>query len=409
MANFLKLFTDYEEYSEYISNVGELVRPEICYYRNGKLVSFQPIILKIMCGDNIIGETCQCTAVAKGKKKKCSWFISKGGAYASIDKNGLLTINPIANESSITIMCSQNGLFAQKDCLVTYLSGSNVETEVVVVKNDDGTTTETSSIITTNADGSSSEVINSTVYSESGNVESSSCTNTNTNSDGSFSSLTENFDADGVKTSSSNSIGDVLGNVDTQEKEYDEEGNYKVVGYTIDTSHNVSGTGRNVSGGALNTEYYTFNPTVGFELFIWFKFDISVAPNNGFQSTAMSAKVDKTNTTYYGFDIRRQDNTKIRVGYCLNDGVNTQPMINKTSDNIYKVKITYNPSLSEKNFTVLNVLTGKKLAEKSGYFPDIEAVRNIRLTLGGLYENDGTGKLIRVSNIDVYDFYIKRI
>ena len=94
MSKKLHRFIDKNEYDNYINNVPQLSRPQVCYCRDGRLVSYFPILLKIICDDKVVGKTYKCSATANGiKRDALSWSIIDGKEYAAISQEGLITIS----------------------------------------------------------------------------------------------------------------------------------------------------------------------------------------------------------------------------------------------------------------------------------------------------------------------------
>ena len=366
--------------------------------------------------------------------------IISGGTHATIDATGAVTI---LSSGNITIEATYNGYTKTKDVSLIY--EQNISSETVV--NDDGSvtttvtettvgqdgvTTATSVSNTTNSDGSTAYTETTTETQQDGssttisNTTNSDGTTSDTEisvaADGSSTSQTTNYDVNGDPTTGSNNTTDVLGNSNTQEVEYDSEGNTTVTNYTIDTTNNTSGSGEPFRGSAssgdvLNTEYYAFDTTQAFECLIHFKFDTTNQPDT--QSTVLNVKRADPQP-WYGFDIRRKDNNNIRIGCQFEGGTNNQPYIKANSDYIFKVKITYDPTVPTggTTFTVYDMINNKSLFTAKnkidastglnlGIFPDIPEMKYIKVTLGCNIDKNGNPQ--RYANVDIYEFYIRRI
>ena len=316
------------------------------------------------------------------------------------------------------------------------MSGASVESETEIIENQDGTTTEQTTIITNNPDGSTSTETNTSNYSEDGNitsqttsevienadgssesqstttnydengdVESSSQTTVETQSDGSFNGRTENYDAEGNMTDAENQIGDSSGNVDTQTVEYDENGDATVTGYEIDTSGNTGGTGKVITTEEVNTEYYAFDTTSAFELLIHFKFVPTGQVN---QATILNAKRADPEP-WYGFDLRRNSSSNnIQYGAQF-DSTNSRANITRPSNDTYKIKVTYNPTVAngQKTFEFYDMLNNKSLFTATKRFPNLEELKYLNITIGCALTADGQPQ--RRANVTVYEFYVRRL
>ena len=323
--------------------------------------------LVISCPDTITGETGSCVALYNNQACSPTWTITSGGANATINANGEITI---LQSGVITIQAVYSGYTVTKTVTLEYLAGTTQETVV----NSDGSVTETTTTTTTdpqtgattteststttnedgstsytveettesldgstttqstttNSDGTSSESTtntsspdpetgsvttntNTTNYDENGDASGSSASTTTENTDGSSSSSTTNYDADGDPTSGSNNTVDTSGNSHTQDLTYDDEGNSSVSGYTVDTSNNPEGA-EDMTGTGVNTEYVPFHAPNGFVMHIKFRTVASEQPNppivpdtedSTLLYNIMSAKsTTKINNVWPGFDIR---------------------------------------------------------------------------------------------------------
>lgn len=359
--------------------------------------------------------------------------ITSGGSNATIDATGAITIT---SSGLITIQATYSGYAATKDISLIY--EQNVESETVV--NDDGSitttitettvgqdgvTTATSVSNTTNSDGSTAYTETTTETQQDGssttisNTTNSDGTTSDTEisvaADGSSTSQTTNYDVNGDPTTGSNNTTDVLGNSNTQEVEYDSEGNTTVTSYTIDTTENTSGDGETFTRESIDTEYYAFDTTHAFECVIHFKFEFSKNTSES-QATVLNVK-RASPEPWFGFDIRKQSNNTLRVGTCFykevdysaknNPTVSTS--LTKNDDNIYKVKFTYNPTVASGSttFVAYDMINNKNIITSTYKFPDLPEMKYIKVTIG--CNVDASGNPQRYANIDVYEFYIRRI
>ena len=405
MASFLRLFKVENEYDSHITNVPENSRPETCYCRQNRNVTYHPIIVNIICNDRIFGKTQQCTVTAKGitRNDGVRWSIAEGSEYATITSDGLLTILSGADNSKIVLKASWGVSSATKECYVTYASSETIiDTETI--ENPDGTSTEITTTTITNEDGTSSISVVTINYDENGET------------DGSYTNATTNYNEDGDPTETYNEVGDSEGNVNTQEITYDENGNGVVTAYTIDTSGNESGV-KNYNSDGVNTEYYAFDPTDGFIMDIHFTIDFTAQPpkqNDNHHNIINSKRA--TPEPWYGFQIRHSSSNKyIQLGTQFATGSNLNQTITTTnankyngSANIYEynIHIVYNPTLTTNSFTCDELLGGFSYTS-NGKLPDLEDLKYIKTTIGCAL--DANGNPFRFSNINVFNFSIEKI
>ena len=407
MKDFLYRFTDKNEYNNYIANIPQLSRPQVCYCRDGRLISYFPITLKIICDDSITSKTYQCSATANGVKRTAvSSFIVEGSQYATISNSGLLTMSQQANNSKIKILCKFGMSTAMKECFVTYNENFDIITDIETVKNADGTNTEITTRSTENADGTSSVESVSIVYNENGTT------------DGSFNSTKTNYDSNGNPTSAENKSGDELHNVNTQEITY-KNGKPIVSGYSIDTSSNTeTGTyaieSTTEGGVSVDTQFIPFDGENGFELDFHFKCAWDDQPKT-------PPVPDPKDSTYHytiinfkrevkpwpGFALRAQNNNKnaIILSTVFEDGTKITSNIAYPSDNIFHIRFTYDPSIP--NFTVDNVLTGKNVLSRNKIFRQLD---DITVTVGcSMYNEANPPYPYRYSNIEIYNFNLTKL
>ena len=407
MGKKLHRFIDKNEYDGYIDNVPQLLRPQICYCRDGKLVSYFPMLLKIICDDNVVGKTYKCSATANGiKRDTLSWSIIEGKEYATISQEGLITISQSSLNSKITILCKFGFIEAIKECFVSYDENFDVATDIEVIKNEDGTSTETLTRTTENSDGTSSVENVSVVYNEDGTT------------DGSFNSTKINYDSDGEPLSGENKSGDTLHNVNTQEITY-ENGEPIISGYSIDTSLNTE-TGSyaiesTTDGGvSVDTQFIPFDGENGFEMDFHFKCVWDDQPKT-------PPVPDPKDSTYHytiinfkreikpwpGFALRAQNNNKkeIILSAVFDDGIKKTINIPYPSDNIFHIQFTYDPSIP--NFIVYNERTKKNILNENKIFRQLD---DITVTVGCSMFNEANPPYpYRYSNIEVYNLSLKKL
>lgn len=371
--------------------------------------------IKIAAPTSVTAETCQCIALYNNTEvtSGVQWSIISGGSYAQIDSTGLIEISSSAESSPITVAVSYNGLSTTHEMTVTYKSGSSSETTTETVVTPDGETITTVTTVTENEDGSSSSESSSTIYDEDGNVTGTVESTTNTNSDGSYESTTTSYDENGDPTATTNTGGDVDGNVSTQNIEYDENGDSVVVGYTIDTSGNPDGE-KTFNGEGVNTEYYAFDMTHGFELNIHFTINYSKQPAGQNENHHNILTMKRVNPSpWYGFQLRQSNTTKnIILGTQFATGSNTNTNItgvntSVTNEQEFDFTITYNPTASGTKFVCYDNLKNRNVYTSSLTFPDIEELRYLKVTIGCALDQNGNP--YRYSNINVFNFSIQRL
>ena len=334
-----------------------------------------------------IGETCSFTAICDNVTnvtESATWTVISGSNYGTISSNGTLTISSTANESTVVIQATYDGLIATKEVSVTYESGSSTETNTeIVVDPETGDTTTTTTTIINYSDGTSSSESTTTTYDSDGNP-----------------SYTENTSTD------------VSGNVNTQEIEYDEDGDPIVTGYSIDTSNNPDGV-KNYNGDGVNTEYYAFDLTHGFVLNINFTINYSRQPSGQNENHHNILTMKRaTPSPWYGFQLRHSNNNKVIIlGTQFATGNNTNTNITGRSTGVtneqeFNLTITYNPNASSNKFVCRDNINNKNIYTSNLTFPDIEELRYLKVTIGHALDADGNP--YRYSNINVINFSINR-
>ena len=296
-------------------------------------------------------------------------------------------------------------------------TGAITTEETTTTTNSDGTSSESTSTTVENQDGSSQTQTETTHYDENGDTTGSTTNETTTNSDGSSSSSTTNYDENGDPTNQVNQNQDSSGNTSTQIVEYNDNGDPVVTGYDIDTSGNEDGNMNFDGTGGVNTDYYAFDMTHGFEMVLHFTIDFTQQPPN--QSDGhhnIMAMKRQDSTPWYGFQIRQsQTNKYIQIGTQFETGSNTNTTISTTNNNKYNgsaniyeynIKIVYDPTLASNQF-VLDELIGGYHQANTGVFPDIDALKYIKVTIGCAL--DGNGDPYRFCNMNVSEFYIKKL
>lgn len=410
-------------------------------------------VLSIYSQDNITAETCQCLAY-DGNTELISvgtWSIISGNTYASISQTGLVTINSTADNSQITVRFDYDDCYVEKNMIVTYLSGASATTEVEVVENEDGSTTTTTTTTTDNGDGTSTSSSTATTYDENGdvsqtvettttddgegnttsnstttNADGSSTTNqTSNNADGSSTSSTTNYDTEGNPTDTENVSTDTTGNVDTQNIDYNEDGDPVVTGYTIDTTAS-EGEGNEITGTGVNTEFYPFDNSDGWEMHIRFRTVKTEQPNPpividtedtgaNYHFTIVCAK--SPYKPWPGFHIRwtlsktNYNSGNLVIGYTpkgstssTNKNLAIAPSSGENA-NIYDFTVAYDPKLKKypsKFRCIDNFGRGATIS----YNYDFDPIE-YEFTIG--YNINQQGQPYRYSNVTIYEFSINKL
>lgn len=351
------------------------------------------------------------------------WSILYGAQYASVGNDGTVTIMEGASNASVTIRCSYDGAFAEKEITLTYREGSSSHTVTESTTDpDDGSVTVTTTTVTTNSDGSSSTVSTATVMDTDGNVTGSTKTEETELPDGSSTLSITKYDSDGNPTNTLNNTKDSLGNSNTQNVRYDTDGKQIVTDYTIDTSGNETGSGETLDGGnGVNTGFIPFDGGEGFELHIRFRSVKSEQPNppvvedtedkgTNYHFTILASK--SAYSPYPGFHIRwtlnRNNYTRgnLQLGYRGKSGnTNNRSLTLSKNDGMYDFTISYDPMLKKypSKFRCVDNLNGGALQTANIDFDPLD----IEFTLG--YNLNQQRQPYRYSNVTIYEFTIRKL
>lgn len=290
--------------------------------------------------------------------------------------------------------------------------GSVTTVSNTTTSNADGTSSETNATVVDNPNGSSQSSSTTINYDENGETTGSSTNDTTNNSDGSSTSTTTNYNADGEPTTGENVDTDTSGNVDTQEVQYDENGDPTVTSYTIDTSNNPNGN-KELNGDGVNTEYYAFDLTHGFVLDIAFTIDFAHQPANQNENHHNVLTMKRaTPEPWYGFQLRQTGTNKyVILGTQFNSGsnINTTIQPSNLTNNVgeYSLRIVYDPTKELNTFVCTNMITNTTVFSSNSLFPDIQELRYLKVTVG--YAMDANGNPYRYSAINVSNFSIKKL
>ena len=420
---YIKRNSKFAEVNDFYQKSGAtwvtITQSEFLSYLQGIAPVFGGVIpsvakLDIAAPASLTAKTCQCVALLDNQvvRTGITWSVVSGSTYATIDQSGFITFDTAASETSVIIQAEYADKTATHEMTVTYDAGSESETTAEVTVDDSGNTTTVITIITENQDGSSQMEVTSTIADESGNTIGSSEFTSNNNADGSFESTSVIYDGEGNPTEGENVSGDTSGNINTQEVTYDESGNSAVTSYTIDTTGNPSGT-KNYNGDGVNTEYYAFDVTQGFVLDFHFTIDFSKQPAGQDENHHNILTAKRANPSpWYGFQLRQTSTAKtVTLGTQFSTGSNTNttvaPMSSTGNVAEYNFKIIYDPTASTNKFRALNAFTSGSVYTSNNIFPDIEALKYLKVTIG--YAMDPNGDPFRYSNINVKNCSLRKL
>ena len=240
---------------------------------------------------------------------------------------------------------------------------------------------------------------------------------TTSNSDGSSTSSTTNYDHSGDPIDQENVAIDVSRNESTQNIKYDVNGNSVVTGYSIDTSDNPSGT-KEFDLDGVNTQFYGFDAVTGFTMNLHFTIDFTDQPPNqddGHHNIFTMKRA--TPSPWYGFQIRVSDSTprKLIIGTQFSQGGNSNATFDPASANWivqnqtaeFNIVVNYDPTLVSNTFVCRETLSNRVFKTSSDTFPDLAELRYLTVCLG--CAQDGNGNPYRYAKIDVLDFNIEKI
>lgn len=396
-----------------------------------------------------------------------TWTITSGNQYATIDNAG--TIN-IVSSGTIIVSATYSGYTTTKTIELIYEANTSTETIVdpdtgtttttttTTTQNQDGSTSTSSTTTTTNEDGSSSETVTNTTENQDGSSTSTSTTTssdgstsqnetvvntdgsstsqtttqnadgtsqqsqTDTASDGSSTNTTTNYDENGDPISGSNNTTDVEGNSNTQELIYDENGDPTVTAYTIDTTGNENGTGEEITGDGVNTEFVAFNNagSEGFEMHIVFRTVKTEQPNpplvedtedNGSNYLFNIMTCKSPNKPYRGFHIRwalskkNYSSGNLVLGYTAANANSTTSRTMYGINNIYDITIIYDPLLKKYPSKFRCISNQEQFSTISA---NITFESNqLEFVLG--YAVNQQGNPYRYSNVTIYEFSITKL
>ena len=303
-------------------------------------------------------------------------------------------------------------------------NGSVTTEESTTTINSDGTSSETTLTLVENEDGSSTSQSEVVHYNENGDTTGSTTNETEVSSDGSSTSSTTNYNASGDPTDQQNVATDTTGNIDTQDVEFDENGDPTVTGYTIDTGAS-EGSGKDLTGSGVDTEFIPFGFEEGFTMHIRFRTTAEEQPNPpvvedtedtgaNYLYNIMSAKATaKVGNIWPGFDIRwavaKSGSTssatlqfrRTLVGESQTSSTN---ILTRHINHVYDLIVTYNPAESTNKFRLHDNLAKEYALSLNKYLQDD---MNLEVTLG--YALNMQGQPYRYANVTVYDFSINRL
>lgn len=372
------------------------------------------------------------------------------GAVTEIATSTTTNADGTSSETEYTQVTNEDGSSSTQSSSTNYdengnLTSSQESTVNVSAADSEGTVTTSTSTSTTNTDGTSSEYTSTMEqyedgssssnsetlnYDENGDLTGSTTNNTDVNADGSSSSSTTNYNASGDPTDQQNVDTDVTGNIDTQDIEFDENGDPTVTGYNIDTTAS-EGDGKEIEGNGVNTEFVPFNfASQGFVMHIVFKSLAQDQPRppltpdtedtgTNYLYTVLGAKTTaKVGNIWPGFEMRwnipksnpnYSDTSKCQLQFCrtLSGETSTTRTPFTTGcdeNNVYDITVTYNPSLSTNKFIVRNNVTNANIQAVN---KTLQSDLDLEMTIG--YSTDHNGDQIRHSNVTIYEFSVTKL
>lgn len=301
-------------------------------------------------------------------------------------------------------------------------NGSKTTEESTSTTNADGTSSATNSTIIENEDGSSESQTTTVNYDVNGDTTGSTENTTTNNADGSSSSSTTNFDENGDPTDQQNVETDTTGNINTQDVEFDENGDPTVTGYNINTDAS-DGSGKDLTGSGVNTEFIPFAFNEGFTMHIRFKSIGSEQPKppvvedtedtgSNYLYNIFSAKsTTKINNIWPGFDMRwavaktsSSSTFQFRRTLVGETTSATTDIKDRHLNNVYDFIITYDPSQSSRKFALHDNLAKEYALSVN---KTLQNNVNLELTIG--YALNMQNQPYRYSNVTIYDFEVNRL
>lgn len=319
----------------------------------------------------------------------------------------------LKNSFQDTLSNLSNLITYKKDGIVQKIvdgSGNIIIQKTQVVHNQDNSTSTIVSKTKKNVNGTTIRTKTTSTEYENGNLDNKLAT--------------IDYDSSGKPITRQNKNTDVIGNVNTQNIEYDENENPIVVEYDINTLASY-GIGENITGNGVNTKFFPFTFNEGFNMHIRFKTIDSEQPNpplvrdtedssTNYLYNIMSAKTTTAdaNGRWPGFEIRwaipksgpnANDSFDIRRTLAGDKKSLTTNLKGKGYNDIYDFTITLDPSKSSDKFTIHNNITKEIITRVNNIFDNDP---NIAVTLG--YAINMQGEPYRYSNVTIYDFCVER-
>lgn len=370
------------------------------------------------------------------------------GAVTEIATSTTTNADGTSSETEYTQVTNEDGSSSTQSSSTNYdengnLTSSQESTVNVSAADSEGTVTTSTSTSTTNTDGTSSEYTSTMEqyedgssssnsetlnYDENGDLTGSTTNNTDVNADGSSSSSTTNYNASGDPTDQQNVDTDVTGNIDTQDIEFDENGDPTVTGYNIDTTAS-EGEGKEITGDGVNTEFVPFDDNnAGFVCHIRFKSiqgeqprppiveDTDDTGTNYLYNILCAKSTVAVNSKYPGFEIRwtlaksngaapSGSGNGLQFRYAPAGAGNSTANLTPDENDEYDLTITYDPNKTKNNkqFIVTSSLNSLTTISKDIVF----ATNNIDFTLG--YAINSQGLPFRYAGVTIYEFSVTKL
>lgn len=370
------------------------------------------------------------------------------GAVTTTESTTVTNADGTSSESSSTVVVNEDGSSQSQSSETNYDENGNEvssteSTTSVSAPDENGSVTTENSTSTTNADGTSSESTSTLIenedgssssqsetirYDENGDTTGSTTNETDVNADGSSSSSTTNFNADGDPTDQQNVDTDTVGNIDTQDVEFDENGDPTVTGYNIDTTAS-EGEGKEITGDGVNTEFVPFDDNnTGFVCHIRFKSvqseqprppiveDTDDAGSNYLYNILCAKATVAVGGRYPGFEIRwtlaKSNGTPpsgsgngLQFRYAPAGAGNSTANLTPDENDEYDITVTYDPQKIKNSY---KFIVTSSIGSLSAIRTDKTfATNNIDFTLG--YAINSQSLPFRYASVTIYEFTITKL
>lgn len=377
-------------------------------------------------------ETTTITDPETGATTESSTSVTTNEDGSTSETTSETTTNQDGSSTSTTSTVNSDGSSSESTVNVSAADsdGTVTTSTSTSVTNADGTSSESTSTLEEYEDGSSSSQSETINYDENGDPTGSTTNSTDVNADGSSSSSTTNFNAEGDPTDQQNVDTDVIGNVDTQDVEFDENGDPTVTGYNIDTTAS-EGEGKEITGDGVNTEFVPFDDNnAGFVCHIRFKTRLQDQPRppivedtddtgtNYLYNILCAKSTVAVNGKYPGFEIRwtlkKSDGTSAISGksglqfrYAPAGAGNTTLDLTPDANDEFDLTITYDPNKTKNSYKFIVTSAIGSIVNGTHSKDVVFATNNIDFTLG--YAINSQGLPFRYAGVTIYEFSVTKL